>query len=58
MNDQPQVFAWSLSGELLESVPLAELAATHGIEPRRLLAELLASSGRALVRAPSLDGLT
>lgn len=41
MNDQPQVFAWSLSGELLESVPLAEFAATHGIEPRRLLAELL-----------------
>ena len=41
MNDQPQVFTWSLSGELLEAVPLAEFAINHDIEPRRLLAELL-----------------
>ena len=35
------VYVWSLSGELLEAVSLAEFAAAHDIEPRRLLAELL-----------------
>lgn len=38
---EPHVYAWSLSGELLEAVPLVEFAAAHDIEPRRLLAELL-----------------
>jgi hypothetical protein len=38
---EPHVYAWLLSGEFLGSVPLAEFAATHDIEPRRLLAELL-----------------
>ena len=38
---EPHVYAWSLSGEFLRSVPLAEFAAAHDLEPRRLLAELL-----------------
>ena len=38
---KPHVYAWSLSGEFLEAVPLVEFAAAHDLEPRRLLAELL-----------------
>lgn len=38
---EPRIYAWSLTGELLEVLPLAEFAAAHEIEPRRLLAELL-----------------
>ena len=38
---EPHVYAWSLSGELLEAAPLSSFAAAHDIEPRRLLAELL-----------------
>ena len=38
---EPHVYVWSWSGEVLEAVPLAEFAATHDIDQRRLLAELL-----------------
>ena len=38
---EPHVYAWSMSGEFLEAVPLVEFAANHDIEPRWLLAELL-----------------
>ena len=38
---EPHAYVWSLSGELLEVVPLAEFAINHDIDQRRLLAELL-----------------
>lgn len=35
------VFAWSLSGEFLGTLPLSAFAAVHDIEPGQLLTELL-----------------
>ncbi len=41
MSTEPHIYAWSMSGESLGSVPLAEFAINHDIDQRRLLAELL-----------------
>ena len=38
---EPHVYAWSLSGELLESSPLSSFAAAHHLDARDLFTRLL-----------------
>ena len=38
---EPRVYAWSMSGEFLEAVPLAEFAAAHDLDARDLFTRLL-----------------
>ena len=38
---EARVYAWSMSGEFLEAVPLAEFATCHDLDPRQLLTVLL-----------------
>jgi hypothetical protein len=41
VSTEPHIYTRSMSCESLGSVPLAEFAINHDIDPRRLLAELL-----------------
>ena len=38
---EPHVYAWSWSGELLESAPLSSFAAAHDLDARDLFARLV-----------------
>ena len=41
VSTEPHVYTWSMSGELLGSVPLAEFTAAHDLDARDLFARLL-----------------
>jgi hypothetical protein len=41
VSTEPHVYAWSMSGESLGSMPLAEFAASHDLDARDLFARLL-----------------